>query len=161
VGVTREGQGASTVITLELAEDLKRAGLTWEPARGDCFAIPGRDLDDLIFYVTDMAIRVAMLHGHPTVMFQGAYEWALDYILLTDVVWLPSEDQLRSEVEALLPASTAPTLRLTRTAGGYVCEITDGADYTTHAGDAAALAYGQALLYLLTRREDSPTERTS
>lgn len=147
-------RGASTVITLELAEDLKRAGLTWEPVTGDCFAIPDRDLDDRVFYVTDMAIRVTMLHGHPTVMFQGAYEWALDYIFLTDVVWLPAEDQLREEVEALLPPSTAPTLRLTRTPGGYVCEITDGGDYTTHIGDDAASAYGRALLYLLTPRED-------
>jgi hypothetical protein len=107
-----------------------------------------------------MAIRVALLHGQPTVMFQGAYEWALDYILLTDVVWLPAESQLREEVEALLPVSVAPTLRLTRTAGGYVCEITEGGDYTTHAGEDAVSAYGRALLHLLMPQEDATHERT-
>jgi hypothetical protein len=148
------------VIPLALAQNLKRAGLVWRPGTGDCFAIPDRGLDDRLFYITDMAIRIALLHGHPTVMFQGAYEWALDYILLTEVVWIPAEDQLRTEVEVRLPVSTAPTLRLTRVTGGYVCEITHRGDYRTYAGEDAASAYAHALLDLLTPAEEPRHERT-
>jgi hypothetical protein len=147
------------VITLTLAQDLKRAGLVWNPKTGDAFAVPLPGLDDRVFYITDIAIRVAMLHGHPTVMFQGAYEWALDYIMLTEVVWMPREGQLRREVEARLPVTTAPTLRLIRISGGYVCEITDHSDTQTHAGEDAASAYAHALLHLLTREQPSAEER--
>ncbi len=148
------------MIPLTLARDLKRAGLDWHPKTGDCFAIPDRDLDDRVFYITDMAIRIALLHGQPTVMFQGAYEWALDYILLTEVVWIPEEGQLRGRIESLLPVSASPSLRLTQTPGGYVCEIADGGEYSTHAGEDAASAYGHALLHLLSPPEDSTHERT-
>ena len=37
------------VITRELAETLAAAGLVWEPASGDRFLVPDRDLDEEVF----------------------------------------------------------------------------------------------------------------
>jgi hypothetical protein len=147
------------MITLRLAQELKQAGLVWHPKDGDCFAIPERGIDDRRFYVTTMAIRVEMLHGHPTIMFQGAYEWALDYIFLSEVVWMPNEGQLRESVEARLPSSTGSALRLTRTSGGYKCDIAGRGAYTTFSAQNAVSAYGQALLHLLTSPEPPIHER--
>lgn len=141
------------MISLTLARELKRAGLRWQPQAGDSFYIPDRDLDSSIFYITSMAIRVEILQGSPAITFQGAYEWALDYILLHEVVWLPRESQLRDAIEARLTRAQPPTLRLTSTPGGYVCEIAHHGSYATFAGDDASTAYGQALLHLLVHPE--------
>ncbi len=137
------------MIPLEMARELKEAGLVWRPSERDAFVIPDRGMDDDIFVITNMAIQVRTLKGFPAVMFQGAFEWALDYIWLSEVVWLPRESQLREQVEARLLSESMPSLRLTSTQGGYVCEIAHRQEYQTFAGEGASAAYAQALLYLL------------
>jgi hypothetical protein len=146
------------MISLKLARELKRAGLTWRPRALDAFKIPDRDLDDKTFVISDMAIRVEMLQGFPTIMFQGAYEWALDYIWVNEVVWMPTESQLREAVETRLRKEQSPAMRLTSTPGGYVCEIRDRGTYQTFEGRDAETAYAQTLLYLLQHRRQPARE---
>jgi hypothetical protein len=111
--------------------------------------IPDRDMDDVVFTVSNMAITIGKVQGFPIINFQGAYEWALDYIWLQEVVWIPTEGQLREEVERRIESKSGPTLRLTRTPGGYVCELQDKDAYLTFVGSDAGSAYAQALLDLL------------
>ncbi len=138
------------MITLETARTLKKAGLRWRPEEGDLFAIPDRGLDEHIFVVSKMNATVQLLQGYPAITFQGAYEWALDYIWLQEVIWLPHEEQLRSMLESRLAGGSGqPTLRLTRTPGGYVCEILFHGDYLTFEAEEAGEAYAEALLHIL------------
>jgi hypothetical protein len=83
------------VLGVELAWQLKNAGLTWKPQLGDRFAIPDRDLDDEVFVLSNMTIQV---HDRPEgriIGFNGTTEWALDDVDLDEALWLPREDQLR------------------------------------------------------------------
>ena len=80
---------------LDLAQRLLAAGLLWSPEPGDRFIIPVGEMAGELYYVAEMTIIV---HGTPTgrvLGFNGTTEWALDSLALTDVVWLPREDQLR------------------------------------------------------------------
>ncbi len=138
------------MITLETARTLKKAGLRWIPKQGDRFAIPDRSLNDHVFVVSRMNATVQLLQGHPAITFQGAYEWALDYIWLQDVVWVPHEAQLRTALASRLADSSGrPTLRLTGAPGGYVCEILFRGSYLTFEADDAGEAYARALLHVL------------
>ena len=83
------------MITRELAETLAAAGLVWEPASGDRFLVPDRDLDEEVFVVSGMSVEVSDLPTGPEMRFNGTVEWALDSIGQHEVVWLPREDQLR------------------------------------------------------------------
>ncbi len=83
------------MISLPLAKQLKEAGLAWTPARNDFFAIPDRGMDDRIFVITDMFVDAEVLYGQPIVTFHGAAEWALDYMMIADIIWLPTEAHLR------------------------------------------------------------------
>ena len=142
------------MLTLTLAQELKEAGLAWRPRDRDAFIVPYRGLDDTVFVITNMATRVQLLQGYPTVTFQGAYDWALDYIFLREVVWMPSEAQLRAEIERRVRSGQkerGPTLRLTSMSGGYVCEINDRGSYLTFSGQNPSIAYAHALLHLLGR----------
>lgn len=140
----------SDMVTLETARALKGAGLRWIPKEGDRFAIPDRGLDDHVFVISRMNATVQLLQGYPAITFQGAYEWALDYIWLNEVVWLPHEEQLRAALESYLAGGSGqPTLRLTGTPGGYVCEILFRGDYLTFEAEDAGEAYAEALLYIL------------
>ena len=46
------------MIDVQLAQELKEAGLVWKPGPGDRFAIPDRDLDDDVFVLSNMTIEV-------------------------------------------------------------------------------------------------------
>jgi hypothetical protein len=85
------------VLSIELARALRDAGVRWEPARGDAFVIPDRDLDDHVFVLSDMVVQT--LHppdGPPILAFNGTTEWALDSLEAHEALWLPREDQLRA-----------------------------------------------------------------
>lgn len=137
------------MISLALARSLKDAGLRWRPQQHDRFMIPDRDMDDVVFSVSNMAITLGRVQGFPIINFQGAYEWALDYIWLREVVWIPTEGQLREEIERRIESKSGLSLRLTRTPGGYVCELQHKDVYLTFVGKGAGDAYAQALLELL------------
>src|SRR5512137_2941295 len=87
------------MIGLETARKLKAAGLHWEPAQGDRFAVPDRGMDDRVFVINDMATIIEMIQGAEMVTFHGTPEWALDYVYLGEAVWLPEEGQLRQLLE--------------------------------------------------------------
>jgi hypothetical protein len=135
------------MIDIELARRLKRAGLEWRPSERDCFMVPDRGMDDQVFVVNRLTTLIQSYHGQPTVTFHGTSEWALDDVLLTEVIWLPSESQLRETIAGRI-GSDAP-LRLDRTARGYRCQIADAERLVEYEADQAEDAYGLALLALL------------
>lgn len=137
------------MISIALAQKLKKTGLQWKPSRNDFFMIPDRGLDDSVFVVNDMAIFVEMLRGHLSITFHGTPEWALDDILVTEVVWLPTEAQLRERLETALVREPQSTLTLTNTTDGYLCEINFQDQPLLFEAFGASDAYGLALLYIL------------
>jgi hypothetical protein len=85
------------VISLATARALREAGVPWDPAPGDTFAIPHRDMDDQVFVLSDMVIqRLEVPDGPPILAFNGTTEWALDSLEAHEALWLPREDQLRA-----------------------------------------------------------------
>jgi hypothetical protein len=84
------------VLTVELARALLSAGLLWSPRQGDRFVLPGRGMDDDVFWLSDMTVEVHELPRGRVVGFNGTTEWALDSVRLEDALWLPREDQLRA-----------------------------------------------------------------
>ena len=83
------------MLGVQVARQLKAAGLIWKPRLGDRFAVPDRDLDDEVFVLSNMTIQV---HDRPEgriIGFNGTTEWALDDVVLDETIWLPREDQLR------------------------------------------------------------------
>lgn len=130
------------VISVELARQLRDAGLRWSPAPGDRFVVPNRDMDDDVFVISDMTVDVHNLPHGQVIGFNGTVEWALDSVEAEKVVWLPRESQLRE-----LLAGTFRTLD--RTDGGWRVHIeVNGTTYESEAEDAEQ-SYGGALLHLL------------
>jgi len=137
------------VISLDTALELKGAGLVWIPQNLDFFAIPDRNMDDRVFVISDLLVTVDILQGMQVVSFQGASEWALDYLVTTDAVWIPSETQLRQALEAALLSSGRPELKMTSSLLGYRCEFDfRGKSMNFEAEDVSEL-YAGALLYVL------------
>ncbi len=127
------------MISLDLAARLERAGVPWDPAAGDRFMIPDRDLDDALFTISDMVVEV---HNHSFgryLGFNGTTEWALDSIEQREVVWLPREDQLR----AMLGDSF---VGLQATPGGFVAVIEHDGAIERHIDIDAECAYARAVL---------------
>lgn len=83
------------MISIDLARQLRDAGLRWEPAAGDQFVIPDRGLDDRVFSISEMTIDVRSSPVGRLIAFNGTVEWALDSIMQREVIWLPGEGQLR------------------------------------------------------------------
>ena len=131
------------VIPLPLARRLAAAGLTWDPAPGDRFFIPDKDMDDDVFVLSTMTIEVHDLPGQRTVIgFNGTTEWALDDVDKDATIWLPREDQLR---ELLGPAFH----RLERAGDRYRVVVTIWDEVVEFTGDEPDGAYADALLHLL------------
>ncbi|MCC7360590.1 MAG: hypothetical protein IT317_14010 [Anaerolineales bacterium] len=137
------------MIALETAKALRAAGLRWEPAEFDMFAVPDRDLEETPFVINDLPAHMGRLQGIPVMTFDGSAEWALDYIAAGEVVWLPSEEQLRWQLMARLAAD--PAYRLSLAATGAGCRLTTTAHGATREYEAAEAgeAYAAALLALL------------
>lgn len=125
-----------------MAIGLHRAGLDWIPTEGDKFIIPGRNLDDQVFTVSEMTIEARPVLGGTRISFNGAVEWALDSIMQHEVVWMPSESQLRDRL-----AGTFRQLRSTD--GGYVCVVDFGDGDKEFAASNPSDAYARALIPLL------------
>ena len=132
------------MITLELAQQLKAAGLTWQPALHDFFAIPDIGLDDRVFVISDMVAEVEVMRGWPTITFHGSVEWALDYVLQMDAVWLPTETQLRN---LLLDAiGRSGSLTIVTTTDKTLCTVTNNDVAVNFHADNVCDAYAHALL---------------
>ncbi len=135
------------MLSPELATRLKEAGLEWRPGLHDFFCIPDHSLDDRLFVISDMQANLELYRGLPVVTFHGIAEWALDYIMQQEVVWVPSEEQLRERL-----AELADSLMLTQAAGECVCTIEKDGQRYSFAGTEGSIAYGEALLFLLLRQ---------
>jgi hypothetical protein len=124
------------VLTAATARRLKDAGLTWSPASGDRFLIADRGMDEDVFVVSEMVVE--QFHGAagPLLRFHGTTEWALDYVLVSQVLWLPREDQLR---DALGEAFVA----LARVGPEWVVTTADG---EAHRAEDPEEAYAAAWL---------------
>jgi hypothetical protein len=143
------------MISLTLAVELKQAGLVWRTSTHDFFAIPDHDMDDRVFVLADMVAFTELVQGWPAVAFHGAAEWALDYIFSDEIVWLPTEEQLREALADQLrrdAPSEQPSLSLTAAADAYHCAITLRGQALTFAAPTASGAYAQALLHVLRQR---------
>jgi hypothetical protein len=132
------------VITRELAEALAASGLGWEPATGDRFLVPDRDLDDEVFVVSGMSVEVSDLPSGTEMRFNGTVEWALDSIAQEDVVWLPREEQLRAALGDRFVALQAVP-------GGCAVVVSGaaGCPDERHVDIDAERAYARALLSVL------------
>lgn len=144
------------MIEPELARQLKQAGLEWQPAKRDNFMIPGGDLAEDVFTLNDQTILIHTFNEEYTVTFHGSVEWALDHVMLTDVIWLPTETQLREAIQQRLSGDGSILLYGSR--AGYRCSFIYLEQERVFEGLTAEVAYAQALLYLL-RREAQPERR--
>ena len=128
------------MISLDLARRLKEAGVSWEPAQGDRFHVPDRDLDDQVFVISDLVVEVRDIPTGRLLAFNGTTEWALDSIEASEVVWLPREDQLRG----LLGASF---VSLEAVPGGFVVTARSaGGQPVRHVDTEAERALARAVL---------------
>jgi len=127
------------MISIDLARRLRDAGLHWEPEDGDRFFIPDRDLDEETFSVSNMTVGVRRVASGLEISFNGAVEWALDAIMKHEVVWLPSERQLRELLDERFVA-------LEVVSGGFRCEAAIDGRRRSFTADAASDAYALALL---------------
>lgn len=130
------------MISPQLARRLRDAGLEWVPRDGDRFMIPDRGLDDQAFSISEMTVDVMDAAGGRQIAFNGAVEWALDSIMLSEVVWLPSETQLRDRLGSAFRS-------LTRVDEGHRCSVEVGGRPLHFEAADPADAYSLALLHLL------------
>jgi hypothetical protein len=137
------------MISLALAQELKGAGLVWKASNHDFFAIPDRGMDDRLFVITDIMAHLDLLQGWPVITFHGTAEWALDYLVTTEVVWMPTEGQLRQELENLLKDEVEKVLRLWWQNGRYHTQIQYRNETLTFDAATASDAYGKAILTIL------------
>ncbi|HCB04760.1 MAG TPA: pilus assembly protein CpaE [Nocardioides bacterium] len=130
------------MLSLDLALALRDAGVVWQPAPGDAFVVPDRDLDEHVFVLSDMVVQtVQPPEGPPILAFNGTTEWALDSLEAHEAVWLPREDQLR----ALLGRAFVRLERVPGPPEGYA--VTVGMDRFLDVTPEAA--YARALLATL------------
>ncbi|MCA1782051.1 MAG: pilus assembly protein CpaE [Intrasporangiaceae bacterium] len=130
------------MIPIDLARELRDAGLLWQPADGDRFFLPDRDMDDRVFTISEMVVEVKTAPVGSIIAFNGTTEWALDAIEQAEAVWIPREHQVR---EALGDAM----LSLVRLEDGWRCTTRTGGHLAESTEETAELAYASALLRLL------------
>lgn len=134
-----------------LAMKLKGAGLVWEPKLHDFFTVPETVLANRLFVVSDMTIDVQKLFGSEMITFNGAVEWSLDYITMTEALWVPTEAQLRNVLLDRLRDKAPQMVTLESTPGGFRCEIIFEHKPLAFEASNASDAYARALLYVLRR----------
>src|SRR5687768_15003873 len=106
------------MISVEMAQRLAAAGLTWRPAERDAFMVPDAGMEDRVFVVSELTALVQPFAGEQHITFHGSSEWALDHVMVRDAVWLPSETQLRLALEEHYPDGA---YLLERGPEGYRC----------------------------------------
>lgn len=132
----------SYALSIALARRLCEVGLPWHPEPGDRFLIPDRGLDDRLFAISDMVVEVRDRIGDRELAFNGTVEWALDSILKDEVVWVPTEGQLRDLLGSYFIA-------LYSDEAGYACVARVAGDPVTFTAPTASDAYAKALLATL------------
>lgn len=130
------------MIGLDLARQLRDAGLAWHPEPGDRFVVPDRGMDEEVFVVSNMVIEIQDAPTGQIIAFNGTTEWALDSLQQKQVVWLPRESQLRE----LLADRFG---RLEAVTGGYAVEFELGGQARREVDADAESAYARAVLVVL------------
>jgi hypothetical protein len=130
------------MISTPLARALRDSGLVWHPAAGDAFRIDLVEVDDEVFYLSDMTVEAHSLITGTELGFNGTTEWALDSVAIEDALWLPSETQLRVALGSAFRALTASDRRVR-------IEVLIDGDAATFESDLAEDAYARALIALL------------
>ena len=148
------------MISLALALRLKLAGLEWTPKLNDFFAIPERGLDTHIFVLSDLQASIEKMFGSEVVAFQGASEWALDYLVSSEAVWMPREEQIRAALLELLPEGDKH-LRLDCSRAGYQLQMSSGDLIISSQALNAEDAYAEALLKLLNFHKNTSAQGKS
>ena len=105
------------MLDLDLAQQLRAAGLAWEPRPGDRFVLPLPDMQDEVFILSNVIADVHRFENGNVIGFNGTTEWALDSVEQDHVVWLPREEQLRDLLGAAF-------VRLEQVTGGYAVTAT-------------------------------------
>ena len=134
------------VISFDLARRLHEAGLAWAPRNGDWFWLPGHDLDDKVFTVSDMVVDVRDLPTGRVLAFNGTTEWALDAVEEREAVWLPRLDQL-------LDLLGEHFLGITARSGGHVVRVRLGQREEEHVDVGITDAVARAMLGVLGSRD--------
>ena len=133
------------MISIELAAQLRDAGVVWHPRTGDRFTILQPEMTGEVFTISDMMIEAHEFSTGTVLGFNGTTEWALDSVAQDDALWLPQEDQLRELLGgtfvALQPGH--PT--------GFVVLMRPPGEPDAHGfrADSAADAYALAVLELV------------
>ena len=128
------------MLDLALAQQLRAAGLPWEPKPGDRFVLPLPDREEEVFILSNVIADVHRFENGNVIGFNGTTEWALDSVEQDDVVWLPREEQLRDLLGAAF-------VRLEQVTGGYAVTATAGDGEDRRFVDIEAeRAYARALL---------------
>ena len=130
------------MIAEDIARQLRAAGLRWQPASGDTFAIDRPGMEGERFTVSEMTIEPHTFDTGTILGFNGTTEWALDSLAVEDALWIPREDQLRE----LLGGAFR---HLARTPDGYRVTVYFGGDDRMFEDPDAATAYAQALVSLI------------
>lgn len=130
------------MISTPLARALRDSGLVWHPAAGDAFLIDLVEVDDEVFYLSDMTVEAHTLITGTELGFNGTTEWALDSVAIEDALWLPSESQLRVLLGAAFRSLTVVDggSRVTAEIDGISSDFDDS---------LAEDAYARALIALL------------
>ena len=127
--------------------------MNWTPAVDDKFANPDRGFDDRLFVIRDVMATMKIRHNLSVVTFQGTVAWTLDYLLVSEVVWMPREDQLRENIFTYHLDESQPELRLEYAKRGCRCDIKIYGIWRTFDVNEASETYAAALLYLLGEKE--------
>jgi hypothetical protein len=131
------------VLPIELAIELKDAGLRWKPARGDRFVVRQAEMAGEVFVLSDMTVEVHDLPQGNVIGFNGTTEWALDSIDQAKTVWLPRETQLRELLGGTFH-------RLDRSASGdWSVRLEINTQPVEFTESDPEVAYGRALLHLI------------
>jgi hypothetical protein len=133
------------MISIELAQRLRDAGVAWHPRTGDAFTILQPEMTGEVFTISDMMIEAHEFSTGTVLGFNGTTEWALDSVAQDDALWLPHEAQLRE-----LLGGTFVGLEPRRPHGFVVRMRPPGADEDqAFEAESAADAYGLAVLALV------------
>ena len=140
------------MISIELAQRLRDAGVVWHARTGDRFTIPKPEMTGDVFTISDMMIEAHEFSTGTVLGFNGTTEWALDSVAQEDALWLPREDQLRE-----LLGGTFRSLSVTDDGFAVDALLPGAVDVETFVAASAADAYGLAVLQLVEMALGTPT----
>lgn len=130
------------MLDLGLAQQLRKAGLAWNPLPGDRFVLPDRNMDEEVFVVSHMVVEIHDTPGGQVIGFNGTTEWALDSLEQRQVVWMPRENQLREMLGDRFVSLEGVT-------GGFAVTFRVGESSVREVDADAESAYGRAVLHVL------------